>query len=162
MLTQDASQDDQASSIVPTSVAGPIPSSSAPTFTFDGEEHGDTIVVDSTPIPDREPVRPTKIEVIIPRKPAVTKLKASLSSISQEEHTSPSENGEIEVTIPRRRAVTKRKASLSSISQEEHALSSEDDEPIRIHRYKRIRVKSQSSIISSSSPSIATRFGIHT
>jgi hypothetical protein len=88
MLTQNASQDDQASSIVPTSVVGTIPPSSAPTFTFDSEKDGDTIVVDSTPFPDRESVRPTLIEVAIPRKPAVTKRKARLPSLSQEEHTS--------------------------------------------------------------------------
>jgi hypothetical protein len=88
MLTQNASQDDQASSIVPTSVVGIIPPSSAPTFTFDSEKDGDTIVVNSTPLHDRESVRPTRIEVAIPRKPAVTKRKARLSSPSQEEHTS--------------------------------------------------------------------------
>src|SRR5271156_1120069 len=233
------------SSIVPTSVVGTIPSSPAPTFTFDGEEDGDTIIVDSIPFPDHEPVRPTKIEVIIPRKPTVTKRKASLSSISQEEHTSSSGGDEIEITIPRKRVVTKRqtsllstsqeeytssseddeiktfvprkraatkrvmtkraatkravtkravtkrtanlsftpqeehtsssendemevtaprkpamakrKASLSSIAQEEHTSSSEDYEPIRIHRYKRIRVEHQSSITPSSSPSTTTR-----
>jgi hypothetical protein len=247
MLIRDVSPDNQASSIMPTSVVGTIPPSSAPTFTFDssivptsvgatippssaptftfdGEEDGDTVIVDSTPFSDRDPVRPTKIEVIIPRKPAVTKRgaslpstfeeectssseddeievviprkravarrktslpstpeeeytsssedddikviiprrravtkrKASLSSMSQEEHTSSSENDEIEVTVPRKPAVTKRKASLSSMVQEEHTSSSEDDEPIRMHRYKRIRVEHQSSIISSS-PSITTR-----
>jgi hypothetical protein len=78
ILTRDASQGDRASSIVPTSILGPIPLSSAPTFTFDDE---DTIIVDSTPLRDYEPGRPTSIEVIIPRKPTVTKRKASLLSI---------------------------------------------------------------------------------
>jgi hypothetical protein len=46
--------------------------------------------------------------------------------------------------------------SLPSISQEGHTSSSEDDEPIRSHRYRRIRVERRPSTISSSSSSIAT------
>jgi hypothetical protein len=76
MLARDAGQDDQASSIVPTSIVGTIPPSSAPTFTFDCEKDGDTIVIDSAPLPDRESVRPARIEVTIPRNPVVTKRKA--------------------------------------------------------------------------------------
>jgi hypothetical protein len=130
MLAQDPSQDDQAPSIVPASILGSIPPSSAPTFTFDGEDN--TIMIDPTLLSDDEPVRSTRVEVIIPRK-------------SQEEHTSSSEDEEVQITIPRKPAAAKRKTSLSSLSREEHTPSSEDDEPIRAHRNKRIRVELPSS-----------------